>query len=47
VFHGWPREWVDAPPKFEDAGLVPSGPGYRIRKLRYEIAPGFHSTATL
>src|SRR6184192_1383219 len=18
IFHGWPKEWVDAPPKFED-----------------------------
>jgi len=47
VFHGWPREWVDAPPKFEDLGTVESGKGYRIRKLRYEIVPGFQSTAIL
>jgi hypothetical protein len=47
VFHGWPREWVDAPLKFEDAGLIPSGPGYKIRKLRYEIVPGFWSSAIL
>ncbi|MCW5978254.1 MAG: acetylxylan esterase [Bryobacteraceae bacterium] len=47
VFHGWPREWVDAPLKMEDAGTVPSGPGYRMRKLRYEIVPGFYSTAVL
>jgi dienelactone hydrolase len=47
VFHGWPREWVNSPPKFEDLGLVPGGVGYRMRKLRYEIVPGFQSTAIL
>jgi len=47
VFHGWPREWVDAAPKFEDLGTIESGKGYRIRKLRYEIVPGFQSTAIL
>jgi dienelactone hydrolase len=47
VFHGWPREWVEAPLKVEDLGLIPSGRGYRIRKLRYEIVPGFYSTALL
>jgi hypothetical protein len=46
VFHGWPKEWIDAPPKFEDLGVVP-GNGYQIRKLRYEIVPGFQSTAIL
>jgi dienelactone hydrolase len=46
VFHGWPREWVDAPPKFEEVGVI-SGNGYRIRKLRYEIVPGFQSVALL
>jgi dienelactone hydrolase len=47
VFHGWPREWVNAPLKVEDLGLIPSGKGYRTRKLRYEIVPGFYSTAIL
>lgn len=46
VFHGWPREWVDAKPKFEEAGVI-EGRGYRIRKLRYEILPGFESAALL
>ena len=46
VFHGWPREWVDAPPKFEELGVI-AGNGYRIRKLRYEIVPGFQSVALL
>src|SRR5262245_30456289 len=47
VFHGWPREWVEAPPRFEDLGVMESGKGYRMRKLRYEIVPGFQSTAIL
>lgn len=47
VFHGWPREWVEAPLKVEDLGAIPSGPGYRLRKLRYEIVPGFWSSAIL
>ena len=47
VFHGWPREWVAAPVKMEDAGAVSSGEGYRIRKLRYEIVPGFYGAAIL
>ena len=47
VFHGWPQEWVTASPKFEDLGLIDSGKGYRTRKLRYEIVPGFQSVAIL
>ncbi|MEN6604984.1 MAG: hypothetical protein ABFD86_21445 [Bryobacteraceae bacterium] len=47
VFHGWPAEWVNAPLKVEDLGLMPSGPGYRMRKLRYEIVPGFYSVGIL
>jgi hypothetical protein len=47
VFHGWPQAWITAPPKFEDLGLMGSGNGYRMRKLRYEIVPGFQSTAIL
>ena len=46
VFHGWPREWVDAPPHFEAAGII-EGKGYRIREFRYEIVPGFQSAALL
>jgi dienelactone hydrolase len=47
IFHGWPREWVDAPAKFEEVGVIETGHGYRVRKLRYEIVPGFQSTALL
>jgi dienelactone hydrolase len=47
IFHGWPRDWVSSPPHFEDLGPLPAGKGYRLRKLRYEIVPGFYSTALL
>jgi dienelactone hydrolase len=47
VFHGWPREWVDSTANFEDLGVIETGHGYRMRKLRYEIVPGFKSTAIL
>jgi dienelactone hydrolase len=47
AFHGWPKEWVEAGPKFEEVGVIESGSGYRIRKLRYEIVPGFDSAALL
>ena len=47
VFHGWPSDWVHSPPRFEDLGEIPSGPGYRRRKFRYEIVPGFYTTAVL
>lgn len=49
IYHGWPKSWVDSPPKFEDKGSVPvpAGAGYRLRKFRYEVVPGFYSTAVL
>jgi hypothetical protein len=47
VFHGWPKEWVNSRPRFEDLGIMESGKGYRMRKLRYEIVPGFQSTGIL
>jgi dienelactone hydrolase len=46
VFHGWPDAWVNSAPKFEELGTLP-GKGYRIRKLRYEIVPGFQGVALL
>lgn len=47
AFHGWQKEWVNSPPKFEDLGVFATEKGYRLRKLRYEIVPGFQSTAIL
>jgi len=47
AYHGWPREWVDAAPKFEEVGMIESSHGYRVHKLRFEVVPGFYSTALL
>ncbi len=46
LYHGWPRQWIDSPPKFEKEGVI-ERPGYRIVKLRFEVVPGFFSTALL
>jgi len=27
AFHGWPREWVEAEPKFEEVGVIETGAG--------------------
>jgi dienelactone hydrolase len=47
IYHGWPQSWVQAPPRFEQTEVVETGKGYRLRKFRYEIVPGFTSTAIL
>jgi dienelactone hydrolase len=47
AFHGWPGEWVQSAPNFQEAGVVESGNGYRVRKFRYDIVPGFAATALL
>ncbi len=47
AYHGWPREWIDATPHFEQVGETASGNEYRLRKLRYEIVPGFWAAAVL
>jgi dienelactone hydrolase len=49
IYHGWPKAWIDSPPHFEDMGAVPvpAGAGYRAEKFRYEVVPGFYSTAVL
>lgn len=47
VYHGWPREWIDAPPRFEQTEVIETAHGYRLRKYRYEIVPGFYSSAVL
>ena len=47
ILHGWPREWIAAPPRFELVDTINTTQGYRIRKLRYEIVPGFWSAALL
>jgi Acetyl xylan esterase (AXE1) len=47
VYHGWPRDVTEAAARFEETGVIETGKGYRIRKLRYEIVPGFYSAALL
>jgi len=47
AYHGWPHEWIDSAPSFEQVGVIETDHGYRIRKFRYEIVPGFMSTALL
>lgn len=47
IFHGWPEAWVHSAPQFQDLGSIPGGKGYQLRKLRYEVVPGFYATALL
>jgi hypothetical protein len=47
AFHGWPQEWIDSTPRFEQTEVIDTSHGYRLRKYRYEIVPGFASTAIL
>ena len=47
VFHGWPPEWVNSSSKFVEVGTIETHEGYRLRKLRYEVVPGFQSVAIL
>lgn len=48
VFRGdTARAWRDAPARVEWLDTIPSGPGYTIRKLRYEALPGLWIPALL
>src|SRR5207245_7243244 len=47
IFHGWPSEWITSRPRFEPIGAIISAEGYRIRRFRPELVPGFWSTALL
>jgi len=47
IFHGWPADWVNGAQTFECSQAAPSESGYQIRKCRYEIVPGFWSSAIL
>jgi dienelactone hydrolase len=47
VYHGWPQDWVETAPHFEQIDVIETGKGYRLRRFRYEIVPGFTSTAIL
>ncbi|HYE97536.1 MAG TPA: hypothetical protein VEJ18_01445, partial [Planctomycetota bacterium] len=47
VFRGEARRWRDAATKVEWMGDIPGGPGYSIRKVRYEALPGMWVPALL
>lgn len=47
VFRGAASEWRDRPTNVEWQDVIEGGPGYRIRKLRYEVVPGMWTAAVL
>ena len=48
ILRGWPREWTQHSVRAEERGLLSDGGGgYRIRKLRFEVIPGFYVAALL
>jgi dienelactone hydrolase len=47
IFRGEAVRWKQAPTHVEWQGSIPGGPGYRIRKLRYEVLPGVWAPALL
>ncbi|HVE41640.1 MAG TPA: hypothetical protein VNM14_17240 [Planctomycetota bacterium] len=46
-FRGEAKKWSEGPTKIEWAGEIPGGPGYSIRKLRYEAVPDLWIPALL
>src|SRR5258706_357377 len=44
---GEAKAWSDAPGRVDWQGTIPGGPGYSIRKLRYEAVPGLWIPALL
>ncbi len=47
VFRGEAKVWRDADKEVEWLETIPGGPGYKIRKLRYEVLPGLWTAALL
>lgn len=47
VFRGLAKGWREAPLRIVYGETIPGGPGYRIKKLRYEAAPGMWIPALL
>src|SRR5277367_3004219 len=47
AFHGWPTEWVQSAPRFQQVGPTELRNGYRVSKFLYEIVPDFEATAIL
>lgn len=47
IFRGEAKAWRDAETRVEWLETIPGGPGYRIKKLRYEAVPGLWIPALL
>lgn len=47
VLRGVPADWLSAPLSVEMLDEIPAGPGYKMRKLRYQMIPGFWIPAIL
>ncbi len=47
VLRGEAAQWAKTPSKVEWLDTIPGGPGYHIRKVRYEAVPGFWIPALL
>src|SRR5689334_12488507 len=47
IYRGEAAKWAAAPTRVEWQGDIPGGPGYTIRKLRYEAVPGLWIPALL
>ncbi|MEX2172009.1 MAG: hypothetical protein WD851_21995 [Pirellulales bacterium] len=47
VLRGVPAEWTAGPVQVEMLDEIPCGPGYKMRKLRYQMLPGFWIPAIL
>ena len=47
VYRGEAARWREAPTRVEWQETIEGGPGYRIKKLRYEAVPGFWVPALL
>lgn len=47
IFRGGAADWRNLKTKVEWLGSVAGGPGYSIRKLRYEVVPGMWTSALI
>ena len=47
VYRGKASQWRDAPARVEWLDTIEGGPGYQIKKLRYEVLPGMWTVALL
>ncbi len=47
IFRGEAARWREVPTRAEWLGQIEGGPGYTIRKLRFEVIPGFWIPALL